>query len=550
MDFCQLLHKAKKNEQSVGGRYYSTKYEPPKKVKKETKNLSDNIKKFLAKKEEEERKKLAQEQRKKEELLALRSQDKKATRRVNVMLKRTKSANQSVIEDAVDKTHTALTMAGPDQPDEDDYGYVSQEASALYEKMMQKYSQLPEEPKFKMFKKKVSTNLSNTKDRVKAALEKEKQDAMLPRKRKRKSKLEDGQEVDEEMEEKESEINVKQGNRKEGDMVKSKPKQKPASPPMSFTEILKIAAQKQHEPIVIEVKPQEEEKLYTKKQKKELEREKEFRERREKRDKERLQPPGKTETNILERQLTKSNSTEKVSNNNHIEKSVLKQPNSGSIPLKKQDKTSERNNNNSVRDCSSRPSFNKNTNNVTSKKDDIRKITKSDLNGAVRSENGARKETLPAKKSEILKSSKLQFGDKPKEFPSRDLMPKGKPKQLQPKQFPPRDVREVKRKPLPINRGRILDDDDEEYDSEMDDFIDDDPEEGDYSKYIKEIFGYDKSRYQDRYDDVDNMETSFAQQMKEEVISTKIGIMEDLEDMKKEEEEKRRKAMLKKKMRH
>jgi protein SPT2 len=34
--------------------------------------------------------------------------------------------------------------------------------------------------------------------------------------------------------------------------------------------------------------------------------------------------------------------------------------------------------------------------------------------------------------------------------------------------------------------------------------------------------------------------------MKEEVISTKIGIMEDLEDMKKEEEEKRRKAVMKK----
>jgi protein SPT2 len=94
--------------------------------------------------------------------------------------------------------------------------------------------------------------------------------------------------------------------------------------------------------------------------------------------------------------------------------------------------------------------------------------------------------------------------------------------------------------------GRILDDD-EEYDSEMDDFIDDGPEEEqDYSKYISEIFGYDKSRYKHVDDDIDNMESTFAQQMKEEVISTKIGIMEDLEDMKKEEEEKRRKAVMKK----
>lgn len=67
-------------------------------------------------------------------------------------------------------------------------------------------------------------------------------------------------------------------------------------------------------------------------------------------------------------------------------------------------------------------------------------------------------------------------------------------------------------------------DDDSEYDSEMDDFIDDGPEgEEDYSKYITEIFGYDKSKYRNIDDDIDNMESSFAQQMKEEVISTKIG---------------------------
>ena len=68
--------------------------------------------------------------------------------------------------------------------------------------------------------------------------------------------------------------------------------------------------------------------------------------------------------------------------------------------------------------------------------------------------------------------------------------------------------------------------DEEEYDSELDDFIDDGPEEGnDYSKYIQEIFGYDKSRYRriESDDEDDCMETSYAQQMKEERISTKIG---------------------------
>lgn len=81
-------------------------------------------------------------------------------------------------------------------------------------------------------------------------------------------------------------------------------------------------------------------------------------------------------------------------------------------------------------------------------------------------------------------------------------------------------------KALVLFIGRILDDDDSEYDSEMDDFIDDGPEgQEDYSKYISEIFGYDKSRYrQDNYEDDDiAMESSFSQMMKEESISGKIG---------------------------
>lgn len=126
----------------------------------------------------------------------------------------------------------------------------------------------------------------------------------------------------------------------------------------------------------------------------------------------------------------------------------------------------------------------------------------------------------------------------PKQFPPPDVR--------RPKQFPPPDVRK-KPKPAPVKR-RIEDSDDEdEYDSELDDFIDDGPEdEEDYSKHIKEIFGYDKSRYLDMDDDDECMEANFAQVLKEEFVSTKIGILEDLEDIKKEQEEKKRKAMLKK----
>lgn len=41
--------------------------------------------------------------------------------------------------------------------------------------------------------------------------------------------------------------------------------------------------------------------------------------------------------------------------------------------------------------------------------------------------------------------------------------------------------------------GRAVESD-SEYDSELDDFIDDGDDEMDYSKHIKEIFGYDKSK--------------------------------------------------------
>jgi hypothetical protein len=47
-------------------------------------------------------------------LLALRSQDGKAKKRVAAMLKRTKAANKAAIEDAVDNENTAVTLGGED----------------------------------------------------------------------------------------------------------------------------------------------------------------------------------------------------------------------------------------------------------------------------------------------------------------------------------------------------------------------------------------------------------------------------------------------------
>lgn len=67
MDFGKLLNVAQQNSQKqVTKACYQTKFTPIKKETKQSKQLSDNIKKFLAKKEEEEKKKALEEKKKKE----------------------------------------------------------------------------------------------------------------------------------------------------------------------------------------------------------------------------------------------------------------------------------------------------------------------------------------------------------------------------------------------------------------------------------------------------------------------------------------------------
>ncbi|XP_064634650.1 protein SPT2 homolog [Lineus longissimus] len=107
--------------------------------------------------------------------------------------------------------------------------------------------------------------------------------------------------------------------------------------------------------------------------------------------------------------------------------------------------------------------------------------------------------------------------------------------------------RPVKRK---YDDEEIFEDDyEDDYSDDLDNFIDDGPVEGQagVSKYIREIFGYDKRKFRnERIDDIDNMETNFASQMKEEARSTRLGKQEDLEDMRQEElMAKRKVAMMK-----
>ncbi|NXX79023.1 SPT2 protein, partial [Urocolius indicus] len=97
-------------------------------------------------------------------------------------------------------------------------------------------------------------------------------------------------------------------------------------------------------------------------------------------------------------------------------------------------------------------------------------------------------------------------------------------------------------------KRQIEDDDDDEYDSEMDDFIEDEGEpQEEISKHIREIFGYDRKRYKDESDyALRYMESSWREQQKEEARSLRLGVQEDLEELRREEEELKRKRQSKK----
>uniref|UniRef100_A0A6B2EH94 Protein SPT2 homolog n=1 Tax=Phlebotomus kandelakii TaxID=1109342 RepID=A0A6B2EH94_9DIPT len=473
MDFGTLLHVAKKNSKEANEkqRCYSTKFSPPKKEARD-KKLSANIQKFLAKKEEEERKQELEKIRKRDELLAMR--DTKSKNKINKMLKVIKSANKSVIADAVDTENTAVTLQGPDQPDEDDYGYVSQEASAFYSKMMEKYKSQPEENKFAPVRRKVTPVEVRKSPKESREVPQKRPDMPPPAPPK-----------------------------------EEKPKvKKPPPPPVDFHSLLKLAEKKQFEPIEIvqEVKKKEKpERPMTQKEKLEHEERQAIME-------------------AKKRRLAEAKSKGKLPVQKTPPVATVVAGTSKAPPPRRTD--------------------------VPAK--DVKR-TPSSVQKSVKKEVEVKREVEVKKKPARAIPPETQ--QRTREFPPKDTQ--RAPRDQKSREFPPRDIqrsREVPRarpKPQlerrpPPKRPRI-EDDDSEYDSEMDDFIDDGPEEADsYSRHIQEIFGYDKSRYRDEQEDDKNMESTFAQQMREEFISKKIGIMEDLEDMRQEELEKQQKLKSKK----
>ncbi|XP_072525268.1 protein SPT2 homolog isoform X2 [Salminus brasiliensis] len=104
--------------------------------------------------------------------------------------------------------------------------------------------------------------------------------------------------------------------------------------------------------------------------------------------------------------------------------------------------------------------------------------------------------------------------------------------------------------PITSSYKRKYDDEEEEYDPEMDDFIDDEGEEQDeISKHIREIFGYDRTRYKDESDyALKFMESSWKEQQKEEARSLRMAVFEDQEEERRELEEMKRKEAKRRKI--
>lgn len=453
--------------------------------------------------------------------------DNKSKNKINKMLKVIKSANKSVIQEEGDGQDDTRCL----EPDEDDYGYVSQESSALYKRLMEKYKDVevnktdtvvarPQaKPLTPVAVKSTGGGSGNAKTTKSSSAPASKSVSKpVPTTNPVRGKTVDG---------------------KAGGAVAAAPKpRRPPPPVVNFEALLKLAEKKQFEPIKVDQSDlsRKDERPMTLKEKREHEERQRMAEARKRR---------------LETENYNYRRTEPEPSPKTPATSVAKRKPEVSVK--------------------SRPTIKPAT--VTSSVATTTTATKRD---PVKPSNGTATNNRPQ-----APVTTRQFPppdvQKTRTFPPEDV-PRRAPASSRP--FPPADVRrkgpaagpgpsrdfkrELRREMVAANNTFLFlgprrmeeeeyedddygyDENEEDYDSEMDDFIDDGPlGQADVSECIKEIFGYDKHRYRDEDYDDREMESSFAQQMREESYSRKIGRLEDEADMRQEALDKARKAALK-----
>ncbi|XP_067090102.1 protein SPT2 homolog isoform X2 [Osmerus mordax] len=141
--------------------------------------------------------------------------------------------------------------------------------------------------------------------------------------------------------------------------------------------------------------------------------------------------------------------------------------------------------------------------------------------------------------------SSKNFGGPRPGVPPRPGMPARPGMQPRPGMRPPGTMLP----PITSSYKRKYEDEEDEYDSEMDDFIDNEGDgQDEISQHIREIFGYDRTKYKEESDyALKFMESSWRDQQKEEARSLRLGIKEDEEELRLEEEEMKRKMTAKRK---
>lgn len=534
----------------------------PKKLDPKQKKLSENVQKFLAKKKEEELKAQEEARRKKQKLMELRNQDKKAKKRVGQMLRMTKSANKSVIAEAKDCLQDSLTEQGiltieireisvlsmsklkitltyiycvldGYQPDEDDYGYVSQHAAEYHQKMLEKYRAIPAS---------------------KPAAKTSHNGVQIAEAKPMRSKP-GGDDFNQEREEShEDKIKPNASD--------SKPqKKRPPRPPvecLNFNDLLQLAQKKCQEPVIIKPKVQEDDKYefgrpMTAKEKDEYLKEKAIRDKINK---------GKFALTDPKSEKPKpSSSGFKIPNKKAKDSAAMPPP---SRPVAATPATPKSVQSNTPK-ASTIPNFTGNRNNMNTKPATSLPSTNSSKSGL---SNSSQHRPVPIKQSDSQLKTSNKFPAEASRKPSKPEMgpphPRPRPAQQQPMKKPrpsspppaysknrlhtdrghppsppihikPKDKRESFKlqillsflsKKIDLFLGsQVIDseEEEEELDSEMEDFIDDSDIGGtSISDMIRSITGYDKRRYKDDSDD-ECMETSAWEQMREERRSLKIG---------------------------
>ncbi|XP_017156063.1 protein SPT2 homolog [Drosophila miranda] len=587
MDFGELLHLAKKKTDAVTkdeGKYYSTKYAPPKKESKASKELSSNIQKFLKRREAEEQERKRKERQKLTELLAKR--DEKSKNKIRKMLKVTKSANKSVLEDANEGDNGGQNGGDQGEGEGDDYGYVSTESNAFYQKYIEKVRDVHEDKGFAPSRPQSVQDLSGTKERVKAAITREREEAMShtrPRStsdarssgasatasgsksKTREAHVARAYSTCRDMAVYNPETERLEEERKKREAERSRAKAK-RPPPMDFQAVLRLAAKAQHEPVVyVQPEKKQPERLLSAREKREMEERQRQREQRAERDRVReneLKAKDQNKNGGSRMETTgripklssfasnKPSSTPPLSESKAKPTSdnVFKRPAPRPAPSPASAASSSR------LPASAHNSFTKPDRSrlpATATKPLLGKPILSTSSGpsSVRGPSAVRGPVASARIVPI----RIPYGAAGRNGPTREFPPGDRPAGGTPartRQFPPADVQRSGSRAMPSGRGkpqqksptkRRIDDEDDDYDSELDDFIDDGECEEDISSHIRDIFGYDKRRYRDLDDDDSEMESSFAQMQREEFLSGKMGLQEDLEDMRMEAIHKKRK---------